>query len=156
VTDNINLNDMKLFKVFIPLVLTGFLVMNFLPAGSQFVTLARKIKTKMSGNSEESTVVLDARTDKVYHALVDTVSTAPKIKIIRQDDKKRTVEFTSGSNTVSMKVDSLAEKLCKITVTATDSGQSSSSSPSSAVGVTVKAINAVCKKLGIQCTVEEH
>jgi len=144
---------MKAVKVFSILALAGFLVMALLPASSQFVTLARKIKTRMSGNTEVSTVVLDARTYKVYHALVDTVSTAPKIRITSRDDKKRSVEFTSGSNTVSMKVDSLAEKLCKITVTATDSGQSSSSS---VVGVTVKEINAVCKKLGIQCTVEEH
>jgi len=61
------------------------------------------------------------------------------------------VTFTTGTARVKMKVDSLENVLCQITVSATDSVQSSSKT----MELTVNAIQGVCKKLGIKCTVED-
>jgi hypothetical protein len=143
---------MKMYKFSMLLIVSTLLIMTVFPARSQFVTLARKIKSKISGDGQESTVVLDAKTYKVYKAVIDTVTKVPQLKITKRDDSKRTIEYANGTNTISMKVDSLDTGYSKITVTAMDSGQPS---PKTAE-VTINAITVVCKKLGIKCTVDQH
>lgn len=141
---------MKTQSFSLTLIPTILLAFCFLSAGAQFITLARKIKSKHSQGAEVSVVVLDAKTYKVYRAMIDTVSSAPKLKITARDDSKRAVAFTTGTSHVKMKVDSLETVLCQITVSATDSVQPSAKT----MELTVNAIQGVCKKLGIKCTVE--
>lgn len=132
------------------ILIAGFLLLNCLPAQSQFVTLARKIKSKISGTSVESSVVLEANTRNVYQAVVDTVCSSAKIRIIKRDDSNRRIEFTDGTATMTMKVDSLDKKSSRISVTSPVKDETSLK----AEQLTVKAIMAVCNKLGIQCTVD--
>jgi hypothetical protein len=96
-------------------------------------------------------VVLDAHTNKVYQAVIDTVSTSAKIKVFQRDDSKRLIEFTNGLCTLTMKVDSLDKKLTRISVTSPVKDETSFK----AEQMTVKTILAVCTKLGIICTIEE-
>jgi hypothetical protein len=142
---------MRIFRFFPALLITGFLLVSCLPAQSQFVTLARKIKSNHSGSSVESAVVLDAHTNKVYQAVVDTVSSSAKIKILQRDDSRRLIEFTNGKSTLTMKVDSIDKKLTHISVTSPVKDETSAKTEQ----LTVKAIMAVCTKLGIKCTIEE-
>lgn len=139
-----------MIRSFSLILIAGFLLLNCLPVQSQFVTLARKIKSKISGTSVESSVVLDAYTRNVYQAVVDTVSSSAKIRIIKRDDSNRRIEFTDGTATMTMKVDSLDKKSSRISVTSPVKDETSLK----AEQLTVKAIMAVCNKLGIQCTVD--
>jgi len=134
-------------SVLIIIVLVG----SVLPAQSQFIAIARKIKSMHTQAAEVSTVILDAHTYKVYRAVTDTVTSNPRLRIISRDDHKRVLSFISGTSKVKMEVDSLGEVTSKITVSATDSVQP----PAKTTEVAVKAIQGVCKKLNIKCTVEE-
>ncbi|MCX6280448.1 MAG: hypothetical protein NTU51_00615 [Bacteroidetes bacterium] len=141
---------MKTQRFYIHSILTILLAFSFITAGAQFIALARKIKSSHTQNAAISVVVLDAKTSKVYRAMTDTVTTAPKIKMTGRDDAKKAVSFTTGTAQVKMKVDSLDRALCQITVSATDSVQPSTKT----MELTVNAIQGVCKKLGIKCSVE--
>ena len=120
------------------------------PVHAQFITLARKIKGMHTGDTDVATVILDARTFRVYKAVIDTLSSDPKIRILKKDPEKRTVEFNNGSNTVTMKVDSLETGLSQITVTTPHSGSQQNKETDHAV----EAILLVCKKMGIKCTLD--
>jgi hypothetical protein len=142
---------MRSFRFLPVLIVTCFLLITCLPASSQFVTLARKIKSKHTATAVESTVVLDAHTYKVYQAVIDTLNSSPKLRVIQRDDSKRTIEFSSGENALTLKVDSLDKKVCRITV---NSPAKNKTAPGEEQ-LTVKAIMAVCAKLGIKCSIEE-
>lgn len=118
---------------------------------AQFVTLARKIKSKRTTQSDFATVIIDAKTFRVYQAVIDTLTSNAKFKINQRNNAERLVEFTNGVNTVSMKIDSLAIDQCQITATAPHA----ETSQKPATNLAVNAIIAVCQKLGIKCTVDE-
>ena len=116
---------MRSVKLYPFLLLIGFIVCVLTPVDAQFVAIARKVKSMRAGDMEVATVLLDAKTYKVYRAVIDTLNTDPKFTITRQDNTKRFVEFTKAKNSISIQVDSLADGLSQITVAAKESGSSS-------------------------------
>jgi hypothetical protein len=133
------------------LLFIGFAVLVSMPVQAQFITIARKIKAKHTSQSDVATVTIDAKTVRVYQAVIDTLTSNPKFEITRRDNPKRTVEFTRESYTVSIKVDSLAADLSHITVTAAHSDQS----PQQPTDIAVNAILGIGHKLGIPCTLDK-
>jgi hypothetical protein len=121
------------------------------PLHAQWATIARKIKSMHTGQTDVATVMIDARTFRVYGALIDTLTSDPKFKVISRNNADRQVEFTNGTYTVSMKVDSLANGLSQITVAASHL----ENSPKQATGIAIDAITGVCHKVGIKCTVDK-
>ena len=119
-------------------------------ASAQFITLARKMKSKLSGTTDIATVTLDVKTYKVYGALIDTLLSNKKFTVAKRDDAKRLVEFANGTFKVSMQVDSLAAVKSRITVNAAHSDDADTS----AADIAVNAIMAVCKKLSLPCSCE--
>ena len=120
------------------------------PAEAQFVTIARKIKTMRTGQADIATVILDARTFRVYQAVIDTLKSNPKFLINSMNNAEKSVEFSIKTYTVTMKVDSLATGLTQITVSAAPPGETEKQATSMAV----EAIMGVCRKAGITCTVD--
>jgi hypothetical protein len=144
--------SLRFVKVFF---LCGMLIANLVcpPAvHAQFITLARKIKAKHTPQADVATVVIDAKTYRVYEAVIDTLTTNGKFKISQRNNEQRLVEFTNGTMSVSMKVDSLAPEQARVTATAPVS--ESSDRPVS--DVAIKAVVAVCQKLGIKYTIEKE
>jgi hypothetical protein len=142
---------MKTYRLCFLYLMVGFLALCSAPVKGQWVSIARKIKSMKTSQADVATVIVDARTFRVYQAVIDTLSSDPKVEIIRRDNAQRLVEFTKGAYTVSMKVDSLANGLSQITA----SSSHSENSPKQATDITVEAIIRVCNKAGIKCTVEE-
>lgn len=142
---------MRIFRFLPALMVTCFLLLTCFPASSQFVTLARKIKSKHTATAVESSVVLDAHSYKVYQAVIDTVIASRKLKVIQRDDSKRMIEFSNGENTLTLKVDSLDKKVSCISVTCPGKDKADTGPEQ----LTIKAIMAVCTKLGINYTTEE-
>lgn len=138
---------MRKLKITGALLLLGFMlsVPQILPA--QFITIARKIKSMKTDNKNVATVIIEAKASAVYRAMLDTLSSDKRFKIIRSDSLKRYVEFAKETNTFSMQADSLDNRQCQIMVLAVKSGENTSKNPTDpAVG----AILAVCRKLGIE------
>ncbi len=120
-------------------------------SSAQFVTLARKIKSKHTPQADVATVTVETKTYRVYQAVIDTVTTNKKLTIISRENDKRLVEFTNGTCKVSLQVDSLGVALARITATSTHS----ETATKQATEIAVDAIKAVCAKLGIKCTVDK-
>ncbi|MEI7491294.1 MAG: hypothetical protein WCK92_07845 [Bacteroidota bacterium] len=120
-------------------------------SSAQFITIARKIKSMHSGSTDVATVIVDAKTFKVYGAVIDTLTTNPKFKISQRDNTKRFVEFTTGTYKVSMQVDSLAAALSQITVASAHADNAEKQ----ATDIAVDVIQTVCRKLAIKCTLDK-
>lgn len=143
---------MKRYKLSSFLLLICCSVLFSSTASAQFITIARKMKSKLSGSTDVATVTLDVKTFKVYAAVIDTVTSNKKFSIEKRDDVKRIVEFTNSKYKVSMQIDSLASEKSRITVSAAHA----ENSDKQAVDIAVNAIVAVCKKLGLQCSCESQ
>lgn len=138
----------KLFPLFL---MIGFAFLVSTSVNAQFITIARKVKSMRTGQSDVATVIIDAKTFRVYQAVIDTLTSDPKFKISNRDNAKRLVEFTSGTYKVSMQVDSLAIGLSQITVAANHSDNS----PKQPKDIAVDAIFRVCSKVGVKCTLDK-
>ena len=133
------------------LLLVGLALLVSVPVHAQFITLARKIKSKHTSQSDVATVMVDAKTFRVYQAVIDTLTSNPKFEITRRDNAERQVEFTRESYNVAIKVDSLANDVSQITVTAAHTDKS----PQQPTDIAVNAILGICHKIGIKCTLEK-
>jgi hypothetical protein len=142
---------MKRSSVFFFLLMTMVIISVSAPVQAQFVTIARKIKTLRTGQSDIATVIIDARTFLVYQAVIDTLKSNPKFQITHRNNAENSVEFNIQTYTVTMKVDSLANGLSQITVSAAPPGDSGKQ----ATNMAVEAILGVCNKAGIKCTFDQ-
>jgi len=142
---------MKIYRIFSLFLLVGFAVLVSAPAQSQWATIVRKIKSMRTSQADVATVIIDARTFRVYQAVIDTLSSNPKFKIISRDNTKRVVEFAKGTYNVSMQIDSLANGLSQITVSAAHSDDTQKQ----ATDLAVDAIFSVCNKVGVKCTIDK-
>jgi hypothetical protein len=129
----------------------GFAFLVSSTVNAQFITIARKVKSMRTGQTDVATVIIDAKTFRVYQAVIDTLTSDPKFKISNRDNAKRFVEFTSGTYKVSMQVDSLEIGLSQITVAANHSD----SSPKQPKDIAVDVIFRVCSKVGVKCTLDK-
>jgi hypothetical protein len=133
------------------LILFGFMICCPLPASAQFVTIARKIKSKLSDGKDVASVILDAGASNVYKAVTDTLTSDNRCKILKRDDVKKFVEFTHDSYSLTLQVDSLAAGLSQITAVTENSRNSSGNTADAAV----QAVLRVCKMVGTKCTLRD-
>lgn len=140
---------MKTFKHFSFFLVIGILLFASLPAHAQWVTIARKVKSMRTPETDIATVMLDAKTYRVYGAITDTLTKDKKFTIVSRNNEKRYVEFTSKGYKVAMQVDSLENGLTQITVASKHSEDATKQSTE----IAVDAILRVCKMAGIKCTV---
>jgi hypothetical protein len=139
------------FKRYSLLVVIGFVLLVSTPGHSQFISIARKIKSMHTSEMDVATVILDARTFKVYQTILDTLTSNKNFEITSRDNAKRLVEFKKQSQKVSMQVDSLDNGLSQITVASLHSDNSAKQTTT----VAVDAILKVCQAVGIKCTLEK-
>jgi hypothetical protein len=137
--------------MYLRFLLIGFIFLASVPVHSQFVTIARKIKSMHSTKADVATVLIDAKTYRVYKAVTDTLTRNKKFVVTRIDNAQRQVEFTRGKADVTLKVDSLADGLSQITVSAAHVDDAEKQTTDYAV----EAILGVCNKIGIKCTLDK-
>ena len=142
---------MTKFKKYSLLLLLGLVILVSIPVHAQFIAIGRKIKSMRTSTTDVATVIIDAKTYRVYQAVIDTLTSDPKVEVIKNDKAERMVEFRNGKSTVSMKVDSLATGLSQITVSAAHSADT----PKQATDLAVETIIKVCGKIGIKCTLDK-
>lgn len=133
------------------LLMIGFGFLIAIPVHAQFVTIARKIKSMRTSQADVASVILEAKTFRVYKAVIDTLAIDPKVKITTRNDAKRFVEFNNATASISLQVDSLEAGLSQITVSAVHSANA----PKQPTDMAVEAIVTVCHKAGIKCTLDK-
>ena len=104
------------------------------------------------GGYDVATVVIEAPAAKVYEAAVQRLQAhADQVKITKENAKKRSVSFTSGTVAASLQANTLGEKLTQLVVASTlDPAQPDTTS------LVVKNIQQVCTELKVECTPVEQ
>lgn len=129
-------------------------------ADAQWVFLGRKavgvvsrLTTKMPDGAvnDVASVLIEARSEKVYDTAVKILKEKQNLKITYNDDKARSVEFTDGKIIVGMKAIPMGETVTHLLI--------SSSGPSQGSGTTSVVLDAVfrvCKETGVACVLSEE
>jgi len=136
------------------------LVTTTLALHAQWVAVARAVSGRIQqmqqknangpGGYDVATVVIEAPAQKVYETAIQRLQAhSAQVKVIEQNDKKREVAFTNGTQTASLQANSLGDKLTQLVVAATlDPAEPSATS------LVVKSIQNVCIELKVECTLE--
>jgi hypothetical protein len=121
---------------------------------AQWVFLGRKAVGKIShlasqlenNNNDVATVLLEAKADNVYNTAITLLKGNEKARITRRDDATRTIDFTYGQNTASMKITSLQDNVSQLIITsAVASGKPGDTS------FVVDSVFRVCREMGVEC-----
>ena len=138
----------------------AFLLIMTLASQAQWVAVARAVSGRIQqmqqknangpGGYDVATVVIEAPAQKVYETAIQRLQAhSAQVKVIEQNDKKREVAFTNGTQTASLQANSLGDKLTQLVVAATlDPAEPSATS------LVVKSIQNVCIELKVECTLE--
>lgn len=137
--------------LFVSIIALFALMIPVLTVNAQFITIARKIKSMHTPQTDIATVMVEAGTAGVYRTVIDTLSSNKTFAITSRNDTKRYVEFTKKGTSFSMQIDSLAKNLSQITVACPKPPDEETSATQPAV----QAILRVCKILGVQGTIEK-
>jgi hypothetical protein len=144
-------NTMKRSKPFSFFLVIGFAILFSAPVQAQWITITRKIRSLRTSQADVATVMIEGSTFKVYRAVIDTLTSNPKFQVTGRKDAERLVEFTRGTSKISMKVDSIANGLSQITVSAAHADNVQQQ----ATDIAVSAVFSICKKVGVTCTLDK-
>ena len=147
-----NRNKMTLALVFLALTAGTITVQ------AQWVMVARAVAGRVEQMSDRSkdgsgfdvaTVVLEANADKVYQTAITNLSARTDLKITKQDEKKRMVQFTNGTQVASLQATPLGDKITQLVI-------ASNLPPAqpSATSMVVEGVMHVCKQMNVECTLE--
>ncbi len=125
---------------------------------AQWVMVARAVAGRVEQMSDRSkdgsgfdvaTVVLEANADKVYQTAIKNLSAHTDLKITKQDEKKRMVQFTNGTQVASLQATPLGDKITQLVI-------ASNLPPAqpSAASMVVEGVLHVCKEMNVECTLE--
>jgi len=120
-------------------------------ADAQWVFLGRKalgtVQRLTSNSHDVATVLLEAEANKVYSTAVAILAGKEDFRITYRDDKTRTLEFTDGRRSASMKVSRLEEKLSQLVISS-----DAASGKSGGASFVVDGVFRVCREMGVQCS----
>jgi hypothetical protein len=150
---------MKPRATYVAAVIACLLTMT-LASEAQWVAVARAVSGRIQrmqqknangpGGYDVATVVIEAPAQKVYETAIQRLKThAAQVKVIKQNDKKREVAFTNGTQTASLQANSLGDKLTQLVVAST-----LDPAGPSATSFVVRSIQNVCTELQVECTLE--
>ena len=126
-------------------------------AQAQWVMVARAVAGRVQQMSDRSkdgsgfdvaTVVLEANADKVYQTAIKNLSARTDLKITGQDARRRTVQFTNGTQVASLQATPLSDKITQLVIA---SNLMPAPGTNSAV---VEGVLKVCKEMNVECTLE--
>ena len=127
-------------------------------ANAQWVMVARAASGRIQQMSHKSangngydiaTVVLEANADKVYSTALAGLKAHENIKITKNNDKKRQIEFTNGAQYASLQATPLGDKLSQLMI-----ASNLADDQTSATSLVLQAVLKVCKEMNVNCTVE--
>ncbi len=136
-------------------ILAVALVSSVLLAGAvqaQWGAVVHVVRRMRTPDMDVATVMLEAKADAVYQAVLKNLAANDKVKITNRNDADRVVEFSSGSRSAAIQVDQVAEGLVQMTV----GSPTPRALQKSTTDLVVDQILAVCKQMGVACTVGSH
>lgn len=124
-------------------------------ASAQWAFVARKsmgaIHNIQGEHADVATVLLEAPPDKVYAAAVRTLSGKQGVKITRQDDATRQIDFTRDGENAIMKISPVEDQVSMLTVTAPGTLRRSGD-----VSPVVDGVLRVCGQMRVRCSLSKE
>ncbi len=133
------------------------LFMSAISAQAQWVMVAHAVAGRVQQMSDRSkdgsgfdvaTVVLEANADKVYQTAIKNLSARTDLKITNQDEKKRMVQFTNGTQVASLQATPLGDKITQLVIASNLMPAPGTNS------MVVDGVLKVCKEMNVECTLE--
>ena len=133
------------------------LFVSAISAQAQWVMVARAVAGRVQQMSDRSkdgsgfdvaTVVLEANADKVYQTAIKNLSARTDLKITNQDEKKRMVQFTNGTQVASLQATPLGDKITQLVIASNLMPAPGTNS------MVVDGVLKVCKEMNVECTLE--
>jgi hypothetical protein len=125
-------------------------------AEAQWVLLARRAVGRVEQMSQSTpgngatydaaSVIIDAPADKVFAVVAKRIKSAPGIVVARGDEVNRSLDFSRGAQSASIRVSALGDALAQLMVTSANAGNGPSPMPE-----LVDHILAACKELNVEC-----
>ncbi len=140
-------------------ILASMILLSFASASSaQWVFVAKKALGRIERMSQPATngipgydvatVVIKGRADNVYAAALNAINARPKLTIVRQDPRERTIDFNDGTHAVGLRVSQVNDQVVHLlVVTSVSTAQDNTES------LAVSGVMRVCKELGATCKV---
>ncbi len=131
------------------------LTIGAISAEAQWVMVARAVAGRVQQMSDRSkdgsgfdvaTVVLEANADKVYQTAIKNLSARTDLKITQQNEKKRLVQFTNGTQVASLQATPLSDSVTQLVVASNLTAQPDATS------LVVQGVLKVCKEMNVECT----
>ena len=146
-------------SVFVTLIMTLFLSST---ANAQWVYLGRKalgkvqqftgsLKSDQQPGFDLATVIIEAQANKVYRTALSLLKDNKELKITKQDDKSRTVEFSKGNLSAGLQANLLDDNLCQLVVIS--NGSSEKPDPTSIV---LNSVFRICREMKVSCQLAEQ
>jgi hypothetical protein len=133
-------------------------------AEAQWVMLARRAVGRVEQISQQSpqsggpsydsaAVMLEAPADKVYAAVVRGVkgAEAKGIKITREDESARLIQFTNGEQIAGIKVSALGDSLSHLLVSSAHTG-----TQPNAAALVMDSVLRVCREMNVECSTAQQ
>jgi hypothetical protein len=105
-------------------------------------------RSKDGSGFDVATVVLEANADKVYQTAIKNLSARTDLKITKQDEKKRMVQFTNGQQVASLQATPLGDKITQLVIASNLPPAPGTNS------MVVEGVLKVCKEMNVECTLE--
>lgn len=118
---------------------------------AQWAFLARKalgridrLYQEYEGHHHEvATVLLEAKAENIYQTAIKILQKKPHIDITEQDEATRTVKFSDGKGTITLRVTKLGDQLSQLLI-ASIGGQRD-------ISPAVESVLRVCEQMGVRC-----
>lgn len=95
-------------------------------------------------------VELKAKPEAIYKAALDVAKKTPDVKIIKQDDKKMTLDFTRGDRDATLIIKAKNDGYSLLTIESKKSKDTEEKTPT----LVLEAVKKICDEMGIQYKVE--
>ncbi len=102
------------------------------------------------GKMDIAEVELKAKPEAIYQTALDVAKKTPDVKIIKQDDKKLTLEFSRGDRDASLEIKAKKDGYSLLTIESKKTKETEEKTPT----LVLEAVKKICDEMGIQYKVE--
>ncbi len=95
---------------------------------------------------DTAAVILDAPADKVYATAARAIRAAQGVTVTREDDARRSIEFTDGQRIAGMQVSPLGDDVAHLMISSAASG-----SMPAATAQLLERVLRVCREMNVEC-----
>jgi hypothetical protein len=108
--------------------------------------LSAVVYYEVSKTHDIAEVELKATPEAIYQAAIKTANKTPDVTIIKQDDKKMTIDFSKGERNATLKIKAKKDGFSLLTIESKKTKGEEEKTPDLVLG----AVKKICDEMGVQ------